>query len=228
MQDILPVVGLHGQCATLGDTQVLYVRSGVYANSFGNLFQIYVRLIFTHVACMSLVIGKPKRMNKRHALNQVPEALDHPQRLVLVVHGWIGSGGVGIALGVARLQLLVQIHQDHTEEPEADDGHAEHGRHNSVTLAVSVFRQVPDVHAGDVAKLREGVDQGQRDGSLSRRTREGGTDPGVHNDEAGVGTRLQEEGDVSGGGVEGGHADDEADETHDDRAVNVPDLYAAN
>jgi hypothetical protein len=35
---------------------------------------------------------------------------------------------------------------------------------------------------------------------------------------------LEEESDVSSGNVESGHADDKSDQTHEDRAYNVPEL----
>lgn len=129
-----------------------------------------------------------------------------------------------IPRGLLLLKLLVKIDQDHTEDPEADNGNAVHGSDDTVALAVSVLLEIPDVRAGDVTELTECVDQSESDGTLGWGSREGGADPGVEDDEAGVGAGLEEEGDVAGCYVEGGHADDEAHETHEDGAVDVPDL----
>lgn len=53
-----------------------------------------------------------------------------------------------------------------------------------------------DVRAGDVSELRECVDEGDRDGTLRRRPREGVADPRVEHDEARV--RLRHEKPMAG------------------------------
>lgn len=161
-------------------------------------------------------------------LNQIPKALTHPQRLILTLHKHhlprLPIRMLRIPLRLLLLQLLIQINQNHPENPESDNRHAVHGRHDAVALAVPILLETPHVRAGHVAELAEGVDEGQCDGALGGGSREGGADPGVEDDEAGVRAGLEEEGDVAGCDVEGGHADDEADEAHEEGAVDVPDL----
>lgn len=91
----------------------------------------------------------------------------------------LGGGGV---LGL--FELLVEVLEEHAESIAADDGDAEHGCHDTVALAVAVFGEIPDVGAGDVTELTEGVDHGDGDGTLGWRTGEGCTDPGVEDDES--------------------------------------------
>ena len=72
--------------------------------------------------------------------------------------------------------------------------------------------------------LAEGVDHCQGDGALGGWSGEGRADPGVEYDEARVGAGLEEKSNVSRGGVQGGHADDEADESGADWSDDVVEL----
>ena len=84
------------------------------------------------------------------------------------------------------LELPVEAVEHDAEEEAAHDGGAEHGECDCVAAAEAVGRQAPDVGAGDVADLAEGVDHGNRDGAFGGRAGEGGGDPGVEDDEAGM------------------------------------------
>lgn len=125
---------------------------------------------------------------------------------------------------LALLELLVEVVEHHAEDEASDNGDTKHGRDNTITLAVSACLETPDVRAGNVTELGKGVDESDGDGTLGRGTREGGTDPGVEDDETGVGRGLQEEGDVTACNIEGGHADDEADEANADGTNDVEEL----
>lgn len=98
------------------------------------------------------------------------------------------------------------------------------GKNDTIRLSVAVFAEVPDIRSGNVSELGKGVDEGNGDGSLGRWARESGRDPRVEDDEAGVRTGLEKQGDVSSSNVERGHANDKADQTDTDGPDNVPEL----
>lgn len=85
---------------------------------------------------------------------------------------------------LSLFELLVQVLEEHAEAVAADDRDTEHSGHDAVALPVSVLGEIPDVGTGDVAELTECVDHGDCDGTLGGRTGEGGTDPGVEDDES--------------------------------------------
>ena len=83
------------------------------------------------------------------------------------------------------LELPVEAVEHDAEQEAAEDRCAEHGERDGIAAAVAVGGQGPDVGAGDVTDLAEGVDHGDGDGALRGRASEGGGDPGVEDDEAG-------------------------------------------
>ena len=119
-------------------------------------------------------------------LNEIPETLPHPQRLVRIF-----LVGLGTRLILSLLELLVEISQEHAEPEASNNRDTEHGRDNSVALPVSVVREVPDVRACHVSKLTECVDHGDCYGTLRGWTGEGCTDPRVENDESICFMRLE-------------------------------------
>lgn len=98
------------------------------------------------------------------------------------------------------------------------------GKNDTIRLSVAVFAEVPDIRSGNVSELGEGVDESNGDGSLGGWTGKRGRDPRVEDDEAGVRTGLEEQGDVSGSNVERRHANNKADQTDTDGSDNVPEL----
>lgn len=135
----------------------------------------------------------------------------------------LSVGAVGGIGRLALLKLLVQLVKNNLKDVATDNGDTEHGGNDAVALAEPVLLKVPDVRSGDVAKLGEGVDHGDGNGTLGGGTRERGRDPGVEDDEAGVGASLEKESDVARGDVEGRHGDDETNQTNADGADNVPE-----
>lgn len=93
-----------------------------------------------------IIISNPSNTS---ALNQISKALTHPQRLIRTLHKHhlpiLRLTMLGIPLRLLVLKLLVQIHQDHAEYPEPDDGNPVHGGDDAVALAVPVVLQIPDV-----------------------------------------------------------------------------------
>lgn len=129
-----------------------------------------------------------------------------------------------IPLNLILLKFLVKIDKNHTEDPESDNRNTIHGGDDSITLAVTIIFQTPNIRASDVAELTEGVYDGKCYGPLSGRSRKRGTDPGIEDDEAGVGACLEKEGDVTSCRVQSGHADYEPDQTHENWNIHVPEL----
>lgn len=120
-------------------------------------------------------------------LNEIPEALPHPQRLVRIF-----LVGLGIRLILSLLKFHIQIRQEHAEPETSNNRDAKHGRDNSVALPISVVCEVPDVRASHVSELAECIDHGDCYGTLGGWTGEGCTDPRVENDEARCFMRLED------------------------------------
>ena len=177
-------------------------------------------------------------------LHKVAESFLHPHRLIRLVHQLILQLRLGIQDLLLLLELLVQAGEHGAEGDAADDGDAEHARHDTVAAAEAVGLEVPDVGARNVAELTESIDEGDGDGALGGGTGEGGADPRVEDDESAkcqlmsyiveeifqeevlpsVGSCLEEESDVTSGDDLSAHADDESDQADADGTDNVPEL----
>lgn len=153
-------------------------------------------------------------------LNQIPKPLPHPQSLILTLQK--------LAINLRQLttlQLPIQPHNKHPENPASQNRDAKHGSDNPVTRSEAVSGEGPDVRSRDITELREGVDESDGYGAFGGWAGEGRADPAVEDYEAGVGTCLEEEGDVAACRVQSRHADDEADETDADWADDVEELF---
>lgn len=128
---------------------------------------------------------------------------------------------------LSGLDLLVQVDEDHPEREAPHNRGAEHREHDAVALAIAVVLEAPHVAAGHVAKLAEGVDHGDGDGTLGGGSREGRGDPRVENDKAGIGRRLKEQGNVARSHVLRRHADYKANDSDTDRSNDMPKLLAS-
>jgi len=142
----------------------------------------------THI----IIKSPPSKKKKRRSLNKIPKALSQLQLLIVGVNS---SSAILVDIGAVvsdflQLELLVEAREHGAEDEAADDGGREHGKGDGVAAAEAVGRQAPNVGAGDVADLREGVDHGDRYRALGGRAREGGADPGVEDDEAVGGGRM--------------------------------------
>lgn len=142
----------------------------------------------THI----IIKSPPSEKKKRRSLNKIPKALSQLQLLIVRVNS---SSAILVDIGAVvsdflQLELLVEAREHGAEDEAADDGGSEHGEGDGVAAAEAVGRKAPDVGAGDVADLREGVDHGDCYRTLGGRAREGGADPGVEDDEAVGGGRM--------------------------------------
>lgn len=117
-------------------------------------------------------------------LNKVPEPLPHLQSLILLLKvlkllRLVGDILSSLPSSFTSIKLLVEVDKDHSESEATDNADTEHGQDDTVRLAITVLRQVPDVRTGNVTELRKGVDHSDGNSSLGRRTREGRRDPRV-------------------------------------------------
>ena len=129
-----------------------------------------------------------KTNNRAIHLNKIPEPLSQLQLLIALTHAIIANHILTRSSTIIRdllaLELPVQAREHVAEQEAADDRGAEHGEGDGVAAAEAVGRQAPDVGAGDVADLAEGVDHGDCDGAFGWGPGEGGGDPGVEDYEA--------------------------------------------
>jgi hypothetical protein len=168
-----------------------------------------------------------ERERERHSpisLDKIPEPLRQLQFLIIRINRKILIRPNSIISHLLQLELLVKAVEHRPKNEAPHNSRAKHGERDGVAAAETVCGKTPNIRARDIPDLRKGVYHGDRDGTLGGRARERRRDPGVEDDEAGVGAGLQEEGDVAGGDDFGRHADYEADHAHADWADDVPEL----